>query len=55
MGTQFSTTGSWLLSVEVFGLGYDAWLVLLFDVGIVLVLVFVAGLLRLFFPQLYKN
>jgi hypothetical protein len=42
-------------TVQVFGFGYDAMLVLLYDVGCVLALGFVAGLLRLFFPQLYKK
>ena len=41
--------------VQVFGLGYDAWLVLLFDVGCVLALAFVGGVLRAACPQLYPE
>ena len=47
----FATAGA----VQVFALEYDATLVLLFDAGIVLTLVFVGGLLRRFFPQLYET
>ena len=41
--------------VQVFGLGYDARLVLLFDVGCVLALAFAGGVLRAACPQLYPE
>eukprot|EP01048_Picozoa_sp_COSAG05_P033292 COSAG05_NODE_13262_length_436_cov_0.916914_1_plen_75_part_00 len=42
-------------AVQVFALGYDVLLVLLFDAGIVLAMVFMGYVLRLFFPQLYEK
>ena len=41
-------------AVQVF-MGYDVLLVLLFDAGIVLAMVFMGYVLRLFFPQLYEK
>ena len=43
------------VAVQVVALGYDALLVLLFDAGIVLAMVFMGGVLRRFFPQLYEK
>ena len=42
-------------AVQVLGLGYDIQLVLLFDVGIVLSLVFIGGVLRMAYPELYQK
>ena len=42
-------------AVQVFGFGYDTFLVLLFHAGIVLALVFVGGMLRVVCPQLYEK
>ena len=42
-------------AVQVLGLGYDIQLVLLFDVGCVLSLVFIGGVLRMAYPELYQK
>jgi hypothetical protein len=47
----FVTAGA----VQVFALGYEVLLVLLFDAGIVLALVFLGGVLRAVCPQLYEK
>ena len=41
--------------LQVLGLGYDTQLVLLFDVGCVLSLVFIGGVLQMAYPELYQK